>query len=400
MSIANKWEERRKNKLSAVLSILLLFLSLSLVFSQTLQIANASTNQKAAASRVVVTAPDLNVRESGGNTSKIIDVVHKGETFTVIQTVNHWTEVKLANQQTGWLYSGYVKKIASKVETEATVHAPALNIRQEPDLSSDVIGQLPSGAKIQVLKEQGGWANIVTTSKVSGWVDKSYLTQQQTSSSQEADHEHSSTQTRSGLTKSNEQAQQTESKHPNPTPLKGKVIVLDPGHGGKDAGTTSRFTGTHEKTLNLATAATVEQRLEGAGALVIMTRTTDIFIPLEDRAAVSNENHADAFISFHYNWSNDPSAKGISDFYYQASRDHLLAANVINEVAKSTGLEDNGSGWNNLSVLRNNTQPSILLELGFLSNQTDNATAESSGFPDQVAQGVYQGLFNYFQTID
>ncbi len=174
--------------------------------------------------------------------------------------------------------------------------------------------------------------------------------------------------------------------------------MLDPGHGGKDAGTTSRFTGTHEKTLNLATAAKVEQRLERAGALVIMTRTTDIFIPLEDRAAVSNENHADAFISFHYNWSDDPEAKGISDFYYQAARDHLLAANILNEVAKSTGLEDNGSGWNNLSVLRNNTQPSILLELGFLSNQTDDATVENSGFPDQVAQGVYRGLFNYFSN--
>ena len=263
MSIANKWEELRKNKLSALLCMLLLFLSLSLIFSQTLQIANASTNQKTSSAQVVITAPDLNVRESGGNSSEIIDVVHKGETFTVIQTVNHWMQVKLADQQTGWLYSGYVKRIAANKDTKATVNAPALNIRQAPDLSSDVIGQLPSGVKIQVLKEQGGWANIVTASGIRGWVDKSYLSQQQISSSPPADHEHSSTETRSGLTKTNEQAKQTESNQTNPTPLKGKIIVLDPGHGGKDAGTTSRFTGTHEKTLNLATAAKVEQRLEG-----------------------------------------------------------------------------------------------------------------------------------------
>ncbi len=119
MSIANKWEELRKNKLSALLCMLLLFLSLSLIFSQTLQIANASTNQKTSSAQVVITAPDLNVRESGGNSSEIIDVVHKGETFTVIQTVNHWMQVKLADQQTGWLYSGYVKRIAANKDTES-----------------------------------------------------------------------------------------------------------------------------------------------------------------------------------------------------------------------------------------------------------------------------------------
>jgi N-acetylmuramoyl-L-alanine amidase len=171
--------------------------------------------------------------------------------------------------------------------------------------------------------------------------------------------------------------------------------VLDPGHGGMDNGTTS-IVGTPEKTLNLATATVVKQKLENAGAKVMMTRTNDTYVSLQQRADFSNHNHADAFISFHYNWSNNPSVNGLTDFYYQKSKDNALASNILNEVAKTTGLSNIGTRFNDLNVLRSNSQPSTLIELGFLSNKQDDSFVESSTYPDKVAQGIYLGLLDYF----
>lgn len=170
--------------------------------------------------------------------------------------------------------------------------------------------------------------------------------------------------------------------------------MLDPGHGEMDDGTTG-IDGIHEKALSLPTALDVEQKLENAGAKVIMTRTNDTYIPLLQRAEISNQNHADAFISFHYNESSDPSVNGITDFYYRQSGDPL-ASDIINEVVKTMGLNNDGTRFDNLSVLRNNSQPSTLIELGFLSNSHEDSVVESSAYRDNVAQGVYLGLLDYF----
>jgi N-acetylmuramoyl-L-alanine amidase len=86
--------------------------------------------------------------------------------------------------------------------------------------------------------------------------------------------------------------------------------MLDLSHGGKDDGTTS-IVGTHEKPLTLPKIQAVEQKLENAGANVIMTRTDDTYIPLQQHEDISNQNHADAFISFHYNLSDEPFVKWI-----------------------------------------------------------------------------------------
>ena len=73
-----------------------------------------------------------------------------------------------------------------------------------------------------------------------------------------------------------------------------------------------------------------------------------------------------------------------------------LASDIINEVVKTTGLNNDGTRFDDLSVLRNNSQPSTLIELGFLSNQHDDSIVESSAYRDNVAQDVYLGLLDYF----
>ena len=303
-------------------------------------------------------------------------------------------QIKLSSNQTGWVYNAYIKKAKLKTETskrvtstdnkEATVGVNVLNIREKPSLSSQVVGKLKLGTKITVHEEQTEWAKVVSSTGDQGWVYTNYISKDASSNNQKQ-------QPITTPTTSTELIQNSQES------LKGKTIVLDPGHGGSDDGTTS-IVGTHEKTLTLATAKVVEQKLENAGAIVIMTRTNDTYIPLQQRADLSNQNHADAFISFHYNWLNDPLVNGLTDFYYQKSKDSPLASYILKEVVKSTGLSNDGTRFDDLDVLRNNSQPSTLIELGFLSNKQDDSVVESSAYRDNVAQGVFQGLLDYFST--
>jgi N-acetylmuramoyl-L-alanine amidase len=268
------------------------------------------------------------------------------------------------------------KRNTTTKKIKAIVGVDRLNVREKPSLSSSVVGQLNVGTKITINEKRAGWAKVETPyGEMGGWVNTNYISEE--------------TQPVNGNTTS------TESIQNNLVSLKGKTIVLDPGHGGIDDGTTS-IVGTYEKTLTLATAQVVEQKLEKAGANVIMTRKDDTYIPLEKRADLSNKNHADAFISFHYNWIKDTNINGLTDFYYQNSRDYTLAADLLNEIVKTTGLNNNGTKFDNLDVLRNNSQPCTLIELGFLSNKQDDSIVETTAYRDKVAQGVYLGLLDYF----
>lgn len=361
-------------------------------------------NQAAYASKpsayVEVMAPDLNVRTSPDISAKTMGLVHQGETFKVIQTKNRWEQIQLSNSQIGWVYEDYIQRITPDNIKEATVEAIQLNVREAPSLTSTIVGNLKLGTKIRIFEEEAKWVKMVSTSGVQGWVYQYYLTKGESDSlkTQSAASPSSYEQTSSSFPSdgnTQDQAVQTEKMPNRKEPLKGKTIVLDPGHGGVDSGTTS-ITGTHEKALTLSIAKVVEQKLKNTGAHVLMTRPDDTYISLEQRANLSNQNHADAFISFHYNWSNDPSAKGLTDFYYQKSKDDSLAENILNEVAKQTKLNNAGSRFDDLSVLRNNSQPSTLIELGFLSNKQDDAVVEHSDYLENVAQGVYLGLLEYF----
>lgn len=402
-----------------ILSILLL--PLLVLLTQKHQTAYANSMpflDKTSSSKVMITASDLNVRNIGDISGHIIGVVHRGETFERIQTKNKWDQIKLSPNQTGWVNSAYVTTKVSKEEDQsATVEANVLNVRENPSLSSKVVGQLKLGTQIIIHEESPGWTRIVSSSGVQGWVYDYYI-----SKNVRSNHRSSPSKTNVNLIERNQKtnngslAQSPAKLSPSSgihiavqsvktwltqnrsEPLRGKTIVLDPGHGGKDDGTTSPFTGTHEKTLTLATAKVVQAKLEDAGAHVVMTRTTDTFIPLQQRADISNQNHADAFISFHYNDSNDPSVNGLVDFYYQKTRDNSLATDILNEVGKATGLQDNGTRFDNLDVLRNNSQPCTLIELGFVSNQQDDSVVESTNYRNKVAQGVLNGLIDYFSN--
>ncbi|OIK10620.1 hypothetical protein BIV60_20590 [Bacillus sp. MUM 116] len=373
---------------------------------------NQTALAKTTTEKVTVTASHLNVRESPDISGKVKGIIHKGESYKVIQKKNNWDQIKLKNNQIGWASHAY---LAPTNHIGATVKVDFLNIRQGPNISSPVIGKLYWGAKIKIQAEQAGWAKMVSSTGVTGWVSEIYITKDaqekdkhqtqpatsktttEKKSAPTQDKKNSSPSTKPSQTSTVQMKTESIKTATNQGPLGGKTIVLDPGHGGVDVGTTS-ITGTHEKTLTLETAKAVEKKLKNAGANVIMTRTNDTYISLEDRARLSNRNDADAFISFHYNWIQDSAVSGLTDFYFQKSRDNELASKILNEVVKTTKLNNVGTRYNNLSVLRNNSQPSTLIELGFLSNKKEDAIVESDNFRENVAEGVYSGLLDYFSN--
>lgn len=182
--------------------------------------------------------------------------------------------------------------------------------------------------------------------------------------------------------------------------LAGKVIVIDPGHGGHDTGAKSPDGSLLEKDMNLAIAAIVAERLEAEGATVLMTRKTDEFIPLPDRPAVANRNKADFFISIHIN-SNSIANKisGGATYYHMGSTtSQILAQTLQHEIAIADGLPSFGGCSDRelyrtgLSVLRHCERPAVLIECGFISNDKDRATMITEEFRQNVATGIVKGL--------
>ena len=176
--------------------------------------------------------------------------------------------------------------------------------------------------------------------------------------------------------------------------LKGLTIVVDAGHGGNDRGTTG-LQGTDEKVLTLMTAESLAAKLKAAGANVVMTRESDTYISLRKRASIGQQSNVDAFISLHYDANPDSSITGFTT-YYTHSNQKAIAASVNEGLASAVTLRNRGAQPANFLVLRENKANSILIELGFLSNPTEERMLTTDVFREQATHGIYQGLLDYF----
>lgn len=189
----------------------------------------------------------------------------------------------------------------------------------------------------------------------------------------------------------------------SPLPLKGKVITLDPGHGGS---TGARGPGgTYEDDNNLAIAFKLKYKLEAAGAKVIMTRTSDReayladrpwIDPLEAIVTMSSEGGADLFISIHNNWSYNSSARGIGTYYMPEKGTEWLASVIQDELIKATKSHSWGIIPAGFYVLRNAKAPAVLVEIGFISNWEDEQLLLTDWYRGRVAEGLYNGVLKYF----
>ncbi len=188
----------------------------------------------------------------------------------------------------------------------------------------------------------------------------------------------------------------------NSSALRGKVIVVDPGHGGSNPGAVDN--GTRESDNNLAVGLKLRDKLTRAGAKVIMTRETDRTVApegnsleqeLSARVDMAEANNADIFVSVHSNSNSDPAIFGAMTFYQNGKASQLASA-IQNGLVRETNAVDKGTSSANYHVLRDTTMPSALVEMGFVSNAGEAHKLQEDGYRNQIAQGIFNGIVTYF----
>nr|WP_258166408.1 N-acetylmuramoyl-L-alanine amidase family protein [Paenibacillus sp. PCH8] len=172
-----------------------------------------------------------------------------------------------------------------------------------------------------------------------------------------------------------------------------KIVVIDPGHGGADPGTTS-ISNKHEKDYTLAVGLKVQALLlQEPGIELVMTRETDVYPTRPERVQLANKLNADVFVSIHGNSvTASPQATGTETFYYQRSSSKELADIIHRHLVEAMGLKDRGVKNGSLQVIRETTMPAVLLEVGFLSNMTDEKVMLSESGQNKAAQAIVDGI--------
>ncbi|OCT14160.1 hypothetical protein A8709_25290 [Paenibacillus pectinilyticus] len=171
------------------------------------------------------------------------------------------------------------------------------------------------------------------------------------------------------------------------------TVVIDAGHGDNDPGALS-ITGRHEKDFTLATAKKVEALLAQDKRIhVLMTRSDDTFIPLDDRVSFANNIAADLFLSIHGN-SAKATVSGTETYYNRP--ESLAFANVIHKYAvPATGFADRKVREADYRVITKTTMPAVLLEVGYLSNKNDETAMYKDAFQDKIAAALVTAIKEY-----
>jgi len=163
--------------------------------------------------------------------------------------------------------------------------------------------------------------------------------------------------------------------------------MLDPGHGGKDSGVARNHL--MEKDIALDVALRLRPKLQASGFKVIMTRSTDVFIPLDTRAEMSNSHSDLFFVSIHF---NDSPARAIhgATVYYHTAMSAPMAQTIANSLGKIT--YNRGIMTANFRVLRKNRFPAVLVECGFVSNRAEAARCATPEYREEIATQIAQAM--------
>ncbi len=180
-----------------------------------------------------------------------------------------------------------------------------------------------------------------------------------------------------------------------PTPVvSGALVVLDPGHGGKDPGT-MQFR-IHEKVINLSVGLKTAELLRQRGHEVVLTRTDDTFIELNERAAIANRAGAALFVSIHGDSSPTRSVEGFTIFVARTpSSKSISVAKLIARKMTKAGVKSRGIKHNNLRVLVRTICPAVLVELGFLSNRFEAVKLADDAYQDALAAALAEAISQY-----
>ena len=181
-----------------------------------------------------------------------------------------------------------------------------------------------------------------------------------------------------------------------------KILVLDAGHGGYDSGSIGSK-GIMEKNITLAVALKVGAILKENNIDIVYTRESDN-VPwpanekkdLAARANISNNRKVDLFISIHLNSFKQKSVNGTETFYSNGSLKGKEAAKLIHDqIIKDVELHDRGIRGENFSLLRNVKAPTVLIELGYITNKNDEMMLNNSFYQQKFAEAIAKGILNY-----
>ncbi|WP_125763227.1 N-acetylmuramoyl-L-alanine amidase [Companilactobacillus hulinensis] len=424
-----------KNKLFVAIVFLIALSSWS-----TVALANANS--------IVVESDSVNVRIGPGLSYSNMGQVKKGDKLAILAEKNKWYQVRLSGDKIGWVASWLIDntEVSSATNKIGIVKVPNTTVFQKDDANSNVLGTIEQSQKVTIMYQEQEWSQILYKG-TAGWVKSQFIqgTNETSGSSTSSNSNNSDIKTVT-VTQSNTKLRIEPnsssrivktanvgkkfdylSKSGNwykvrdsdgsvgyvasyvvtisgtksavksaATNISEATIVIDPGHGGDDVGAESKKK-TYEKNFTLAYTKAIKADLEKTGARVVLTRSGDDSKSLGERARLSSKIEADAFISLHFDSSADANVgTGVTTYYYGKNKDGTLATD-INKQLKTLAINNRGTQQKDLYVLHYNSQPSILIELGYINSSTDYGYIKSNAYKSQVAQAVTNGLKEYFK---
>lgn len=318
-----------------------------------IEIVNTTTSTSGTLKK---TTANLNMRSTASASGTLIMTIPQGSVVTVLSSSNGWDYVEY-NGKKGYCSSSY---LASTTITKYTT--TNLNMRSGPSTDHSIVTTLGSNVAVEVLStDANGWSKIKYNGK-EGYVNSKYLTDKAGSSNL-----------------------------PSSKPAYSRVkVVIDPGHGGSDPGAIGF--GRYEKDIALSISKKINANLKTLGFQTVMTRSTDVYIPLAQRYQIANNNNADLFVSVHLNSASE-SAYGIETLYKNSK---TFASNIQTEMISATGARDRGlKHRSDLAVLNGTKMSAALVETGFISNSTESAKLATGSYQDTLAASISKGIAKY-----
>jgi len=189
--------------------------------------------------------------------------------------------------------------------------------------------------------------------------------------------------------------------HRRHKPLSGLKIVLNAGHGGTELGAAGA-TGYLAKDLNLQVTKLLQDELVQLGADVVMIREDDRDISLAERQKIIEQESPAIALTFHYRSLPDDgdaeNTRGVSSYWYHPQA-HSLATLLHNRLVDDLGRPSYGLYWQNLALTRPHSSPSVLLELGFMSNPDDFEEAINPQEQKKLAKVLAEGITEWFRSL-
>jgi len=413
-----------------------------------LALSSWSTVALASANAVVVQSDSVNVRVGPGLAYANMGQVKKGDKLAILAEKNKWYQVRLSGDKIGWVASWLIDNtdVSSATNKVGIVKVPNTTVFKSADAGSNVLGTIEQSQKVTIMYQEQDWTQILYNG-TAGWVKSSFIqgTQETSGSSNTSNTSDDDIKTvtvtqpntklridpdqNGRVIKSVKVGKQfdylskdgkwykvrdsdgsvgyvaswvvtisgTKSAVKSAaTNISEATIVIDPGHGGDDSGAESKKN-TYEKNFTLSYAKAIKQQLEKTGARVVLTRSGDDSKSLGDRARLSSKLQADAFISLHFDSTAQANAgSGVTTYYYNKNKDGDLADD-LNSQLKGLAIGNRGTAQKDLYVLHYNSQPSVLIELGYINSKTDYKYINSASYKQQVANDVTNGLKEYFK---